>query len=320
MATQREIDTALYELQHGHTEPARERLRRIIRTPSNPRQDRAQAWVALADAFFTTVEKRVCLTMAMELDPQNPEAYKRLSRLTMPPPPGMAPPRPTAPLSALPRAAKTPLVGYFPTIGIFDGPNGAGTGFFVTEGGLVATTRHVVGGCLNVTLEFSPGQRARGSVVWSSATIDLALIETQYSVSSLMNLASGVSVLTDQYVTAHFYGNQAIQGRGRASHSRIPEGWFGTDIESVWDAGGSPITNRDNAVIGMLTRNHTRSSAALFGLSLATILAYAQRVESRLMDSLPRRYCPSCGQSAWMELNAFYCHHCGASFSEEWMR
>ncbi|MBK8134398.1 MAG: trypsin-like peptidase domain-containing protein [Chloroflexi bacterium] len=320
MTNQRDIDAALYDLQHGNTEKARERLRIIVRTPSNPREWRAQAWITLADSFFTSAEKRACLTMAMELDPQNPDAYKRLGRLAMPPPPGMAPPKPTAPLVASLRASKSVLAGYFPTIGVFDGPNGAGTGFFVTPSGLVATTRNVIGGCLTVTLELAPGQRAQGTVVWSSAVLDLALIDTPYTVGSLLNLAPSVAVLPDQYLTAHTYAQSPIHGRGRPYTQQMPEGWFATDMEAVWDAGGGPITNKDNAVVGMLTRNCTRKSPAVFGLSLGVIQAQAQRAESRLSDALPRRYCPSCGQTAWGELNAVYCHHCGASFSEDWMR
>lgn len=320
MIIQREIDAALYELQHGRTEKARDRLRAIVRTPQHPREARALAWITLADSFFTSAEKRACLTMAMELDPQNPDAYKRLSRLAMPPPPGMAPPKPTAPLVATPRTAKTALPGYYPTIGIFDGPNGAGTGFFVTSGGLVATTRHVVGGCLTVTLELGPGQRGRGTVVWSSAVLDLALIDSPYTVTSLMNLAPSVAVLPDQYITAHTYGQAPLHGRGRVTSTPVPPGWFATDLEAVWDAGGGPITNRDNAVVGMLTRNCTRTSPAVYGVTMDVIHTQAIRAESRLADALPRRYCPSCGQSDWVELNADYCHHCGASFSEAWMR
>ena len=317
---QKEIDAALYDLQHGKTEQARERLRAITRNPAVPREQRALGWITMADAFFTSAEKRACLTMAMELDPHNADAYKRLSRLTMPPPPGMAPPKPTAPLSGTVRAAKSALNGYFPAIGIFDGPNGPGTGFFVTPSGLIATTRHVIGGCLNVTLELAPGQRARGTLVWSSAAYDLALIDTPFTVSSLMNLQPSVTVLPDQNLTAHTYSQPPIYGHGKASPRRLSEGWFPTDMEAVWDAGGGPLTNKDNAVVGMLTRNCSRSSPAVFGVSLALISMHAQRIEARLADGLPRRYCPSCGQSAWIELNADYCHHCGASFNEDWMQ
>lgn len=320
MAVQKDIDTALYDLQHGNTEQARDRLRAITRNPALPREQRAMGWITMADAFFTSAEKRACLTMAMELDAHNAEAYKRLSRLTMPPPPGMAPPKPTAPLSGPVRAAKTTLSGYYPIVGILDGPNGPGTGFFVTSGGLIATTRHVVGGCLNVTLELAPGQRAHGTLAWSSASSDLALIDTPFNIPSLLNLQPSTAVMPDQNLTAHTYSQPPIYGHGKAPSRRLPEGWFATDMEAIWDAGGSPVTNKDNAVVGMLTRNCSRAAPAVFGIRLSSITTHAQHVEARLADGLPRRYCPSCGQSAWVEFNADYCLHCGASFSEDWMQ
>jgi hypothetical protein len=146
------------------------------------------------------------------------------------------------------------------------------------------------------------------------------VIDTPFTVSSLLNLQPEAAVLPDQNLTAHTYSQAPIYGHGRVPPRNMPEGWFATDMEAVWDAGGGPVTNRDNAVVGMLTRNCSRNSPAVFALSLALITMHAQRTESRLADGLPRRYCPSCGQPAWSELNAQFCHHCGAAFSEDWMR
>lgn len=318
MPIQREIDAALYELQHGRTEVARDRLRRLIRQTNLLPEQRARAWVTLSDSFFTSVEKRACLMMALELDPHNVEASRRLGRTTMPPPPGMAPPKPTAPLSGTPRAAKTSLSGYFPVLGISGGPHGDGSGFFVSESGLVVTTRFVIGACTKVSIVLSPQQQIQGTVVWSSPALDLALIDTPHTVSSLPNVQSGVQILPDQYITVYGYGHAPLQGRCVAAASE--ERWFSTDIDTLWDAGGGPITNRDNIVVGIATRNAARSGGGIFGASLAQLKPYIDRVETRLGDGLPRRYCPSCGNSAWIELNAEYCRTCGAAFDESWMR
>ncbi|MBW7878177.1 MAG: trypsin-like peptidase domain-containing protein [Anaerolineae bacterium] len=318
MPIQREIDAALYELQHGRTEVARDRLRRLIRQANLLPEQRARAWVTLSDSFFTSVEKRACLMMALDLDPHNVEASRRLGRTTMPPPPGMAPPKPTAPLSGTPRAAKTNLNGYFPVLGISGGPHGDGSGFFVSGSGLVVTTRHVVGSCTTVSVVLAPQRQLQGTVVWSSPALDLALIDTPHTVSNLLDVNSGAQILPDQFITIHGYGQTPLQGRCVAAADG--ERWFGTDVSSLRDAGGGPITNRDNAVVGIATRNEPRAGGGLFGAVLVQLKPYVDRVETRLADGLPRRYCPSCGNSAWVELNAQYCRFCGAAFDETWMR
>ena len=64
-------------------------------------------------------------------------------------------------------------------VGIRGGPNGPGSGFFLTASGIIVTTRFVVGGNESATVEFEPGHQLEARVVRSFPDIDVALLYTQ---------------------------------------------------------------------------------------------------------------------------------------------
>src|SRR5690606_22139852 len=72
------------------------------------------------------------------------------------------------------------------TVGIMGGPHGIGTGIFVTVNGLIATTRFVVGGEVNVKVELLDRRLIQGQVVRSFPEFDLALIKVNVQIPRLL--------------------------------------------------------------------------------------------------------------------------------------
>jgi hypothetical protein len=315
MDAQRELDQANIDAREGRPEYARQRLWALLAKVGLPKELRAYAFVILADTYLTQAEKRACYSEALVLLPGHVEALRGLGQVALPPPPNKKPAIAPPP----PPSHRPDLVDFFPVVGILDGPEGIGSAFFISRDGLLATTRHVVGGCETVTVELAEGRRVKGTIVWSSPSLDLALIETPYTVHSLMTLTSPAP-MPDQPLTVHSYRQDLLYTKLRQTVRTISEGWFPTDLTGLWDEGGGPILNRDNAVVGMVTRNCSRSTPHVYALSLSIILEAAKRYQAQVTEGLPRRYCSACGQRSWRDAAQTVCLHCGTSFSEDWMR
>lgn len=315
MDAKRELEQASIDAHEGRPEYARQRLWTLLGNVGLSKDIRAQAYIILADTYLTQAEKRACYAEALALFPAHAEALRGLAQVALPPPPNKKPVLAPPP----PPSYRPDLVDFFPVVGVMDGPNGVGSAFFISRDGLLATTRHIIGGCETVTIELAEGRRIKGTVVWSSPTLDLALIETPYTIHSLMTLTAPAP-LPDQPLTVHSYRQEMLMAKLRPTGRAIRAGWFPTDITALWDEGGGPILNRDNAVVGMVTRNCSRSSPHIYALSLGTILDAASRYQAQASDGLPRRYCPACGQRSWRDAAQRACLHCGTTFSEDWMR
>lgn len=317
MDIRRTLEAALIDIREGRQDYARRNLWALIRQNGVSAAYRADAFVALAQTYFTQAEKRACYGEALLHAPGHPEAVRGLGQLAMPPAPaakpGIKPPPP-------PPSNRPELVEFFPVVGVIVRPDHIGSGFFVSADGLLATTRHVVEACEKVTVELAPQRQVVGEVVWSSPALDLALVKTPYNVQSLLALNPAASVMPGQPLSIHTYQQEVLYAQLRQSGRVLPPEWFPTDLSAVWDAGGGPILNRDNAVVGMLTRNCSRTTPHVYALGLRAILEAVKLYQTQATDGLQRRYCPSCGQRGWKDAAEVACPLCGSAFSEDWLR
>lgn len=311
---QRELEQAGIDIREGRPDYARQRLWELLKVLGLPKEVRAAAFVLLAETYLTQAEKRVCYSEALTLMPGHTEALRGLLQVAMPPPPNKKPTIAPPP----PPSLRPDLFEFYAVVGILDGANKPGSAFFISKDGLLATTRYVIGGCEAVTVEFPDGRQVKGTVVWSSSALDLALVETPYTVHSLLTLTAPPP-MPDQPLSVHAYKKDIHYARLRHTGRAIPPAWFPTDLAEVADMGGGPILNRDNAVVGMVTRNASRTSPLVYALRLGVILDAARRYQAEAADGLPRRYCASCGQRTWRELATTACPHCGASYTEDWL-
>lgn len=218
-------------------------------------------------------------------------------------------------LPAQPAAPTRASAMFYRTVGITDGPNGPGTGFFITKDGLIATTRYVISGRENVTIELEPGRFIMGKVVRSFTELDLAIVQVEMDLARVLPFAKMAFLPENLDLTAYAHNNNLpVRGRVRTTTRETKAGWFPTNIRQIPDAGGNPVFDDRNQVVGMLTRNASRTSPDLFGLLIDRILNLAEqyRVEVRMDPN--REYCPNCGHlSRAAVVGGFYCEACGST-------
>ncbi len=232
---------------------------------------------------------------------QSPKSGRQAPPMGTPPPPSQQRP-PIRQTASLHR-----------TVAILGGPNGKGTGFFITRDGLIATSRHVVGGSLNITYELNGGSRATGQVVRSWAVYDLALIYTGLKLQQLIPPSSSPIVPDNTPLTAITHGGRVLNGHRRATLTEFHEDWFPTTIDTLEDAGGNPVFNEQNLLIGMLTANANRSAPYVFGLQISFILGLVDQYTREMHGGgTNMMYCGACGNlSRAVQYGGFYCEYCG---------
>jgi hypothetical protein len=102
-----------------------------------------------------------------------------------------------------------------------------------------------------------------------------------------------------------------VRGIRRPTRRTLGPQWFPTDITDVPDAGGCPIMDDRQYLVGMLTRNTTSNSDHCYGLHIAAI---RQCLETFRQETTAQRvYCPHCGSYVQAPVGGgHYCEACGA--------
>ena len=200
------------------------------------------------------------------------------------------------------------------SVGVLDGPNGAGTGFFVTREGLIVTTRYVVGGEQQVRIELLDKRILEGRVVRSFPEYDLALIQVNVRLEHLLSVNQAPYLPDNAAIIAVTHAGDGLRSTKRATRHQTAAYWFPTLINHLKDAGGNPIfTGTDNLLVGMLTKDASRSNGYMYGLHISKIYQCVEQYIQEIRQLTGQAaYCPSCGVvSRAPALGGYYCEHCG---------
>jgi S1-C subfamily serine protease len=272
-------------------------------------------------------QQRLTALLTADLPPINNPAF---SSVTMPsnPTPTVPQVQPVPLTSALPYAPHSPATAtstseqravpreiavFYRTVGIIDGKHGAGTGFFITQDGVIATTRLVVSGLENVTIALESGRQLIGKVMRSYADVDLAFIQVELNLTHLLPFTSMAAMPDNLELTAVVHNGGMLWGRVRPTRRDIKPHWIPTTIRQLSDVGGNPVHDDRNNVVGMLTRNASRSSEDVFALHIHTIQRLYEEHKRDMQLDPHRTYCPNCGYiSRAPNFHAFYCEACGS--------
>lgn len=306
------------------------RLIRIALKRDLPNEIRAVAYLWLAETTDDPQVKYAHYAEASALDPNNAEARGRLAasmnaRLPSNPyntgayTPGMTQPvapqitgmQPAVTPPVTPTAQPTGAFNIADALGhIIGGANGAGTGFFITADGLMVTTRYVVGGLERVTVELHVGRQVNATVIRSYPDLDLAILYVEHRPTSLLPITPLLRVPDDAQLYVVTYDGEMFQVQQRPTRRVMSAHWIPTNAARIADAGGNPIFDERNYLVGMMTRNVSRASNHLFGVHISAIRRCVDEVIQTSRE--PRKYCPNCGTSSRaLGAGFFYCEACG---------
>lgn len=225
---------------------------------------------------------------------------------------GMSPVQPTQ--SGAQQGPPYAIQGIQRSVGISGGPNGEGTGILITQDGIIATTRHVAGGEENVKVLLANGHRLPGQVIRSFPEFDLSFIKVNASVPQVLTASNNPMIADNTPIVAIAHNGQGQRSQKRATKQQIPMHWIPTLIEELPDAGGDPIFDDQNHLIGMLTRNASRASGFVMGLHITKIYQMLEFYRQEVQQQPDNRvYCRHCGTSSRAAaFGGFYCEVCGA--------
>ena len=136
--------------------------------------------------------------------------------------------------------------------------SGSGTGFIVSENGLVVTNKHVVEGQRRVTIRLATGEEYRGNVTQRHSVLDLAYVEIVSSRTfAPLPLGDSGEVRLSEPVIAIGYplgeelGLDPTVSRGIISAKR--DDYLQTDASLNPGNSGGPLLDANGNVIGVIT-------------------------------------------------------------------
>jgi serine protease Do len=174
-----------------------------------------------------------------------------------------------------------------PAVVLLKSPRGQGSGFFISDTGVIATNAHVAKGQGTLTAILPTGQQLEAKVVYIDSDIDFALVKVEGSGFPHLTLADVTTVRQGQTVIA--IGNpglgipfsvtkgivSAIGQKSDASRGT----WIQTDAAINPGNSGGPLLNGYGEVVGMNTSRIVRIGfqSISFALSATDLLEVLQR-------------------------------------------
>jgi S1-C subfamily serine protease len=143
-----------------------------------------------------------------------------------------------------------------PAVAFIESDAGAGSGFFVADGGLLVTNEHVIAGSSNLVVHTADGRAHLASVVRTDPSTDLAIlrIPESYPFLTLVS-AAAVRVGADVIAIGAPEGFRLTATRGIVSQLRMPDRTLFIQHDAAINHGssGGPLLNVDGGVIGVNT-------------------------------------------------------------------
>ena len=259
MIVRQDLQRAIALMQAGEAQAASEMLQALIAEPELDDHARASAYVWLAESRTDPRFKIECCNGRSNTSRPISQVRDILNQLRAP---GAAPLDPSSLRIAMSDAP--------PVLGVRGGPNGIGSGMFVNQRGLVATTAYVTGSAATVNIDLDNERTVAGRVVRRFPQSDLALIETPVSVDSIGAVTPAILLARDETIIALAYPGNRTQGAVRDVGTGARSHWLFTGLSPAMmsDAGGNPVCDAKGNLVGMLTRNADHSSGELYALAI----------------------------------------------------
>ena len=312
MTAQDDLRQAIQMMQQGQVDAAAGQLNRLANSPALDAKARAAAYVWLAESRVDRNFKVRCLERALEIEPDNSQIRQGLQQLRS------APAQPShLPTMPKPRESARPLQQTPRVVGIDGGVNGIASTAFVGGNGLLATTNYAVGSAPRVAVLLSGKQELAGTVIRRYPLYDLAFISTPLSLARKPAVAPPSMATQNLAFSAYSSLGARLRGQLAPADRDLPNHWLTTNIHLIQipDAGGNPLYDTQDQLVGILTRNGDGSGTAL-AIKISHILALADMLR-RDRQLLPHAdCCPACGSLTQAgSYGGRTCETCGAALS-----
>lgn len=164
-----------------------------------------------------------------------------------------------------------------PAVVYLKGMDRAGTGFLVTDTGLIATNAHVARGEETLLVKFWNDLQLEGKVVYVDQELDIALVKVQGSGFSCLALAQSENVREGQRVFAVgnpgdamlFSATEGIVSGVGTFPAAGPGTWIQTDAQINPGNSGGPLLNMNGEVIGVNTQRLLKKNVRGIALALS---------------------------------------------------
>jgi len=164
-----------------------------------------------------------------------------------------------------------------PAVVYLKGLDRSGTGFFVTETGVIATNAHVARGEESLLTLLAGGQQLEAKVVYVDADLDIALAKVEGKEFPHLTLADAATVRQGESVLA--IGNPGdamlfsvtkgiVSGVGKFANAG-PGTWIQTDTPINPGNSGGPLLNSRGEVIGINTQKLVKKNVTGIGFALS---------------------------------------------------
>ena len=159
-------------------------------------------------------------------------------------------------------------------------PYGSGSGFVVSEDGLIVTNSHVVGRDDSVEVRFVDGRSLLGEVLGRNDTVDLAVVQVESRIlfhpmvlGDASAIQAGDEVVALGFPLGDILGRDYTVTTGVVSSQRIYGAVERIQTDAAINPGnsGGPLINRDGHVIGVNTETFVEYEGISFAISVSEI-------------------------------------------------
>jgi S1-C subfamily serine protease len=174
-----------------------------------------------------------------------------------------------------------------PAVVRLKGADKSGTGFFVTDTGVIATNAHLAAGEESLVVVLPEGQQYDGKVVYVDPEVDLALVKVDGSAFSRLTVADAATVRQGATVFAignpgdamSFSVTRGVVSAVGAFPEAGPGMWIQTDAAINPGNSGGPLLNGHGEVIGINTQKLIKKDVTGIGfaLSATNLIAVLQK-------------------------------------------
>jgi len=195
-----------------------------------------------------------------------------------------------------------------PAVVYLKGADKAGTGFFVTDTGVIATNAHLAQGEESLQAELSDGSVLEAKVVYVDPDLDIALAKVEGKGLPRLTLADAVTVQQGESVIAIGNPGDAMKfsiTKGIVSGvgpfpAAGPGTWIQTDAPINPGNSGGPLLNAKGEVIGITTLKIVKKNVGGIGfaLSASDLIEVLQRFYPSAVPAVKKLAAPVSSASA----------------------